>query len=178
MLDEIQSLQYVFIVISNMYLSECFRIAEKNGINFDKIVIPYANHVLKKAETVNRCSKCMKNAEEMIAFLNKKYNFTDKRVLLYGDDKFLWQFLSVQQHKKAEIIGVVTTTHSIQGYIKICEKDTKVYEECEIKKLDFDMLVILDRNASDIFLELSQEIDKEKIAIPFMMGIEKNHTKL
>lgn len=120
--NEIQSLQYDFIVISNVYLSECLMTAEENGVTFDKIIIPYANYMLKKEDNVNRCHKCMENAEEIITLLNKWYNLTDKRVLLYGDDTFLWQFLSVPQHKKAEIIGVVSTTHSIQGHIKICKK--------------------------------------------------------
>ena len=172
--NEIQSLQYDFIVISNVYLSECLMTAEENGVTFDKIIIPYANYMLKKEDNVNRCHKCMENAEEIITLLNKWYNLTDKRVLLYGDDTFLWQFLSVPQHKNAEIIGVVSTTHSIQGHIKICKKDTKVYDEWEIQDLDFDMIVIMDRNAPAIFSELSQKVDKNKIAIPFMTGIEKN----
>lgn len=180
--SEIESIDYDFIIISHACFEECLLVAEKNGIDLDKIIVPYSNPILSnKSDRVVQCSKCMENAVEIIGILSKQHRLTDKkkRVLLYGDDKFLFQFLSIPYEKPdVEIIGVVTTTHSIQGYIKISGKSTKIYEKQEISNLDFDMLLILDRNASSIFVELSQTIDKKKLSIPFMTGIEKNEYEI
>ncbi len=178
---EIKEIEYDFIIIANGYFSECKLMLEINNISLGKVIVPYDNHIIKdKTAIIVGCKKCMENAEEVVKALNKQHNYMEKkRVLLYGDGRYLWQFLSVSFGKLGtDIIGVITTTHSIQGYIKIFGKETKVFEECELNNIDFDMILILDQNAVSIFAELSQSIDKDKIMIPFMTGIEENEYEL
>ena len=129
---------------------------------------------------MSKSEKCMENALEIIEKLNIQHDYSQKkRILLYGDNRYLWQFLCVSTCKKdVEIIGIVTTTHSIQGYIKVYGKETKIIESYEIKNISFDMMLILDENAPSIFTEISQVVNKSKMVIPFMTGIEENEYEI
>ena len=174
---EIKLLEYDYILISNGYFEECWVVLNENSVDSEKIIVPYFNRIFKDKNLIaSRCSKCFQNAIEVIEILNKQHHYIEnKRILIYGDGVYLWQFLSVSTKKMGvEIIGVVTTTHSIQGYIKIFGRETKIIEQYEMRNLDFDMILILDQNALNLYAELSMTIDRNKLSIPFMTGIEEN----
>ena len=57
-------------------------------------------------------------------------------------------------------------------------KETKIIESYEIKNISFDMMLILDENAPSIFTEISQVVNKSKMVIPFMTGIEENEYEI
>ncbi len=174
---EIQLLEYDYILISNGYFEECSLILERNNIDSEKIIVPYFNRIIRdKSLIISKSKMCFQNAIEIVEILNKQHHYIEnKKILLYGDSVYLWQFLSVSVQKiGVEIIGVVTTTHSVQGYIKIFGKETKIIEKYEINNLDYDMILILDQNALNIYAELSLNIDRNKLSIPFMTGIEEN----
>lgn len=177
---EIGLVKYDYIIISNYHFEECLLIAEKNGIDLEKIIVPYFNNIIDENLVVSKSEKCMENALEIIEKLNIQHDYSQKkRILLYGDNRYLWQFLCVSTCKKdVEIIGIVTTTHSIQGYIKVYGKETKIIESYEIKNISFDMMLILDENAPSIFTEISQVVNKSKMVIPFMTGIEENEYEI